>query len=645
MSLKDSLHRIAISVIGLLVPLSLFAQDTIMLDAVEVNARALTPAIEKQMEQRIDSLLMRQNESAPVSELLMKHSPVFIKTYGPGGLSTASFRGTTASHTLVLWNGFQLNPPTMGQVDFSTIPVFMSDDISLKWGSMASENSGGLGGVVNIDNNCGFGKGLFLSVKQSVGSFNTFGSYVVAGFYGKRVSFRVKAYRNSSDNDFEYENVALIPHSTMKQQNAGFADFGVMPELHVLFKHGVISLVSWNQTNDRNLPPIMPNVLNRKTTEWSKDSFSRNCATYSTYWSSGAVRLKVAYFIENQRYFLETRNPQTDQAITSVDSRNKSTALHGITEVEQHLLADWMLNLKLQFDNEQVESNNYVGRKQRNVISLYGSVEGPVMKQSRLRMTLRNDVADSRYMGCFPTLSYSCTLPEPLGMSFNVGGSYNYRNPSLNDLYWYPGGNENLLPERGKSVDFILKYNRLDDKNMFEVSSGIYFSRVEDWIQWVPTSYRFWVPQNVSLVCARGIEIHVNSKFGVDKTNISASANYVYTHTTDESELAFSNGTQGEQLIYIPKHHANMYVEARLSRFKLAYTLEATGMRRTTYANCDYFTYDLPCYVLHHVSLGAQIKKFALELRCNNLTDKDYQNVIWRAMPGRSWEASVAFKL
>jgi hypothetical protein len=31
-------------------------------------------------------------------------------------------------------------------------------------------------------------------------------------------------------------------------------------------------------------------------------------------------------------------------------------------------------------------------------------------------------------------------------------------------------------------------------------------------------------------------------------------------------------------------------------------------------------------------------------LRCNNLTDKDYQNVIWRAMPGRSFEVMGEFR-
>ena len=43
-------------------------------------------------------------------------------------------------------------------------------------------------------------------------------------------------------------------------------------------------------------------------------------------------------------------------------------------------------------------------------------------------------------------------------------------------------------------------------------------------------------------------------------------------------------------------------------------------------------------------SLGRQIDKFRLELRCNNLLNTDYQNVIWRAMPGRSFEMMVEYK-
>ena len=355
----------------------LHAQDTIMLHSVEVMAErndieVLKPLVAK----KLDTLVLQSKSTSSLSDLLIQHSPVFIKTYGPGGTSTASFRGTTASHTLVLWNGFQLNAPNLGQVDFSTIPVFLADDVSLNWGSGTSNNSGGLGGAVNIDNTHHFGDGFLLDLKQTYGSFNTLGSFITVGNYGKKFSFRVKAYRNSSDNDFEYENLATIPHEKMRQRNADFVDYGVMPEMSVLLGKSVISVASWNQWNNRNLPPIMPNVFNVNSEEWTRDNFSRNFVSFKTYWESGSLQIKSAAFVENQRYFLLTRNPVTDDTVTFINSENHALILHQIANLDQHLYKSWNLKAKLQWDNEQVRSNNYVGQKRRNVVSAYVAING-----------------------------------------------------------------------------------------------------------------------------------------------------------------------------------------------------------------------------------------------------------------------------
>ena len=425
------------------------AQDTITLNAVNVTAEGiqkeeLRPLVMKKM----DSLVLETKSTSTLSELLIQHSPVFIKTYGPGGISTASFRGTTASHTLVLWNGFQLNAPTLGQVDFSTIPVFLADDIDLKWGSGTSNNSGGLGGSVNIDSKSTFGKGLILDLKQTYGSFNTWGNFVTAGYCGKKVSFRVKAYRNSSDNDFDYYNSALIPPKTMKQQNADFVDYGFMPEVSVMLKHGILSLSSWNQWN-----PIMPNVGNKNTEEWTRDNFSRNFLTYKLFWDGGKLQLKSAAFVENQRYFLEVHNLNPDVLITRINSENKALVLHQIADVEQRLYATWKLKAKLQWDRERVNSNNYQDIKRRDMLSSYVAVEGHPVEKADLSVTARYDVVDGKSMGVFPTATFSYHFPKGFGMT--LGYSHNYRNPSLNDLYWYPGGNPDLLPENGRTVDLV----------------------------------------------------------------------------------------------------------------------------------------------------------------------------------------------
>ena len=625
--------------------LRLHAQDTIMLQSVEVvgekeSVETLKPLVAR----KLDTLVLQSKSTSSLSDLLIQHSPVFIKTYGPGGVSTASFRGTTASHTLVLWNGFQLNAPSLGQVDFSTIPVFLADDVSLNWGSGTSNNSGGLGGAVNIDSKTGFGKGLILDLKQTYGSFNTLGSFVTAGYCGSKVSFRVKVYRNSSDNDFEYENLATIPHQTMKQRNASFVDYGVMPEMSVLLGKCVISASSWNQWNNRNLPPIMPNVFNINSEEWTRDNFSRNFVSFKTYWETGSLQLKSAAFVENQRYFLLTRIPQNDDTVTFINSVNHASVLHQIADLEQHLYKSWTLKAKLQWDNERVRSNNYVGEKRRNLLSAYAAISGEPFDCAQLNLTARYDWTDGKAMGLFPTATFSYQLPFYKAMSFTLGYSHNYRNPSLNDLCWYPGGNPDLLPENGRTVDLAVKYGLQKGPFKLDLRTGGYFSNVKNWIQWMPTSYRFWVPENVSKVFARGIENHVDAAFVKEDWKVTLSGNYVFTVTTDESEKAFQQGTNGKQLIYIPRHHANFFLNTQWKTWNLGYTIEITGRRSTSYNAQEFFAYDLPSYTLHHVALGKQIKKFRIELLCNNLTDKEYQNVIWRAMPGRSWEVMVDYK-
>jgi len=153
------------------------------------------------------------------------------------------------------------------------------------------------------------------------------------------------------------------------------------------------------------------------------------------------------------------------------------------------------------------------------------------------------------------------------------------------------------------------------------------------------------MPKNVSDVMARGLEMHLKMNYKYHLWNFSVSCNYVYSHTTDESEYAQQYDSYGRQLIYIPLHHANAFAEVKWMTWSLNYTFELTGERKTSMNDDEFFAYELPCYTLHHISLGKQLNKFRIEFKINNLTDKDYQTVLWRAMPGRSYEIYLEFKL
>lgn len=612
------------------------AQDTIMLQSVEIKAVAIkNNGIETTMERRMDTSVIKRLGSVPMSQLLIQHSPVFIKTYGPGCTATASFRGTTASHTLVLWNGFQLNAPSLGQVDFSTIPVFMTDQISLKWGSGTSTNNGGLGGVVSINNDENFCKGLIVNLKQTCGSFNTLGTYATLGYSWANHLLRVKAYRASSDNDFTYNNIGVIPHQKMKQKNADYADYGVMPEYQWRFGNSLITIVSWNQKSHRNCPQIMPNVGNDNTVEYTDNDFSRNFVAFKNYWNTGKIEVKSSYFHENQRYVLNTFT-DIGTPVTTMNSKNVADVFHQIADVEQSLFRSWKINAKVQWDHEQVRSNDYDGVKKRDVFSTYAALSGNVLKNIDIRVTLRNDIVDSKSAGFFPTATLSYSSAYLKGLKISAGYSHNYRNPSLNDLYWNPGGNPDLRPEDGRTVDGNLNFTRAFERLSVESQIGAYYSQVSDWIQWKPTNYRYWVSENVSTVTAYGAEIHLKMNYKLGLWNFSVSGNYVYSHTTDEND---------KQLIYIPLHHANAFADIEWKGWNFSYTMEFTGERKTSMNDNEFYGFRLMPYALHHVSVGKHFWKLDIELKINNLTDEDYQAILWRAMPGRSYEVSLNFKL
>lgn len=655
---KNMLRLIMIISFILALNFNVWAQnDTIMLDYVEISAAHINNKVqEKAMERKIDTAIMQRLQTVSLSQLLIQHSPVFIKTYGPGGTASASFRGTTASHTLVLWNGLQLNSPSLGEVDFSSIPVFFTDEISLQWGSKTSANSGGLGGVVNIANKQKFNEGLILDVKQTYGSFNTWGSYLTVGYSAKNMIARVKAYRNSSDNDFIYTNIATIPHQEMKQKNADFVDYGFMPEMQIRFKNSQLTLVSWNQFSHRNYPQIMPNVSNN-TKEYADNDFSRNFLSYKYYWNSGRVEVKSAYFHERQNYFLESYT-SNNYPVTQINTLNKSDVFRQIVDLQQDLYKSWKLYAKVQYDYESVTSSDYdvdadidtdadsdMPRKNRSILSFYAAIDGNIYRDLDLRMTLRNDIVDDKSAGFFPTATLTYRMPFVKGLSFNAGYSHNYRNPTLNDLYWNPGGNPDLKAENGKTLDIDVNYLYESVNFNLDFRGGLYHSKVNDWIQWVPTNYRYWMPKNVSEVMARGIEAHLRLNYKYRLWNFSLSGNYVYSHTTDESEYAQQYDAAGKQLIYIPKHHANAFAEIKWKTWNVNYTSEFTGERKTSMNDDDFFAYQLPCYMLHHISFGKQLNRFRIEFKINNLTDNDYQTVLWRAMPGRSYEIYLEFKI
>lgn len=595
----------------------------------------------------IDTLIKSDLSNLDLGELLAAYTPVYIKSYGRGSLATASFRGTGASHTQVLWNGFQMNSPMLGQVDFSQIPNSFFDEIELLYGGGSLKiSSGALGGSVSLSNSTAIPGGSALSIEQAFGSFKSITTN--AGFLLSNSKFEsdTRFSLQSSENNFEYLNTGLIPNEEMIQSNAAFRNVGFTQQ----FKYRIselhqISFITWNQWNERDIPPIMPNVNKGGDPEENQDGFfSRNILKWNFSKNSHKLILKAAYFNETQNYFLKTTtNADSADVVTLIDSENTSQSFELKLKYGIDLKKGFQFSAGIDMGIQGVNSNNYNGNKDRKAYEFYADILKDIRGRLKLNLLVRTEIADGELLPLMPLFGVNYKLLKNDDFYLRTSISRNYHLPTLNDLYWYPGGNEMLEAEEGIEAEIGLSLvKKLSKRLSIKLSADAYASTIDNWIQWVPSDFRYWSPENIAEVYARGAELSAHLTGTMQQVSFKVFAEYAYTKTTNESEQAQADGSSGEQLIYIPLHTANGFVYGAYGNYDISWSINFIGERQTVKK-------PLPAYVLNNVSVGKRWFKswFNAELRfkINNLFNVSYQTVQWRAMPGRNFELNMKIKL
>jgi len=624
--------------------------DTLLLNELEVIGNIYDFSSSTKVT-TIDSIARSELNLQDIGELLATFTPVFVKSYGRGSLSTVSFRGTGASHTKVLWEGININSPMLGQTDFSLLPGSFFDEVELQYGSGSlNDVSGALGGSVSLVSN-GVKKDNQIGFQQSIGSYGTY--LTSASVYLNKSNFysSTRFIRQSSLNDFTYYNNAILPSGEeMTQLNASFKNIGFTQQLsYFISGNQQISFITWNQWNTRNIPAIMANIeKGGNQTEWKNNFFSRNILKWVLHNNKTSWEAVGAYLYEELDYYLQTEDELENQ-ISLIDSHNKVETFSFAWNVSSKLFENLTLKAGMEMLQQQVNSNNYLGKKQRNSLSNFVSLKQKMFKDKlAIEALLRAENVNGELIPLMPMFGINYKPIANQNLNLRITTSKNYNIPSLNDLYWYPGGNDNLKPEESLELevgaDYVTKINK---QHNLIISTSVYSSFVNDWIIWLPSDYRYWSPQNIAEVYARGgeLSIRIAGQFGRVKYNIFSE--YAYTRTTNNSDSAKVTGLSDIQLIYVPIHTANGYLNVSVAGYYVNWSLSYTGSRNTSLNNDENYSFPLPPYMLNNVSVGKRLsfKKANVDVRfkISNIFDIDYQAILWRAMPGRNYEISLSF--
>jgi len=613
----------------------------------------------------VDSLVLSEKINLSLSELLSENTSVFIKNHGRGALATASFRGTSASHTQVTWNGININAPMTGMTDFSLIPVYIIDDVYLKHGTGSiTEMNGGLGGSVNLSNKVQWKPGWQVKYLQGLGSFRTFDEFLQIGAGNQKFQSKTRVYHNYSRNNFTFVNRGIIHFNPEKEilehpldtnDYADYKKYGLLQEFYYRFNaKNILAFRYWGQHADRTIPKATSyegpdhsnlnsqgNLDHKAVMEWK--SYGIN----STLEAVSGISLKdLDYQLVNRITGLG-EVPAVHSTSTQRSLLNHITYTYKLRK-KLTIKARVDMNIHSVASKDAVAVIGYEGQRQE-LLSMV-SVQRNFADRLNLNFVLRKDMVDGKLLPIVPFAGFDFKVIR--GQKWHIKGNVarNYHLPSLNDMYWQPGGNPNLMPEEGFSSELGTEYRMDLDQLMIESEITFFRSDIDNWIIWIPSYKGYWEPRNVKNVLSKGIELSGGMKVEKGAFRYSVSGTYTFTRSLNFGDQdIWGDESYGKQLVYVPVHSGNVYFNLEHRGYTFSWQYNAFSERFTTSSN-DVTRRDwLYPYFMNDLSMGKELpmEEFTLsaQFRIYNLFNETYHSVLYRPMPGRNFMLVLMFRM
>jgi len=502
-------------------------------------------------------------------------------------------------------------------------------------GASLVQGSGGLGGMMEWDSRPSESvRGL--KVNAEAGSFGSWGgSTTFTG--GKSTPFRVAAALTRAENDFPFVHAGLPGKPIQKLQHASFQQQGIATDLmHSTPSQHVFSFHAMGLTNFRELPPTMLSTDQQETQQdrGARAAFNHRVPVSNQFvWESSMGGVMDWLNYDNDLAGIsDTSISSRFQVRSDLRRVKKANRLLSFTALGIRCMRDWA-------QSESIPSGTHA-----DLLSVHAMMSGGIYKSSgenwQWSVLLRQEWM--RWKWQLPLAYIGLQHLSRYGnreLHWNIYN--NRRDPTLNDLFWTPGGNPSLKPEQSVGFEWGGNWQKRRDratasssrKSEWDWQWAVYTQWVRDWILWVPGPAAYWTPQNEQRVWIQGFESSLNAsmKIGKDWRAILSPSVGV-----NRAMVVSDTVQSATQLIYSPQALGKLRVGLSGKSWNFLVNAEWTSRRYTTRDNSE----SLAGFVLLHASASKSIAirqhRFAIQVLGQNLSNTNYQWVAWRPMPGRS---------
>ena len=628
----------------------IFVQSLVAQDTTHVLKNAFIYEQKKEIHfsdiQPVSQAILNNFQNTTLQQLLEMHSNVFVKNYGISTLSTISIRGSSAAQTQVNWHGVNINHAATGLTDFSTLAVSMFDHIDIQYSSSFKNTS--LSGSVNLDDSKPEFKRDF-KMKAALGyeSLQNISALASVLYSDQVVYNKTKIMVNHAQNMYSFYNEDKDDMQSNK--HAKSKQIGVMNDfaVNIRSKH-VLSIYSWLQHTQREIPATTFELFSAK--EESISSF-RNIFEFkpkgNDYYSTTS---SLATLLDHYSYEDSTVHIQSKVfTLTLPYSQTFHLKLNRNNNFYFKLMgrSSFMLN----------QSNNNL-----HTIGFNSSfTRENILKRIAVKLFVQKEISNIFSLPMVYSLSTNVKIKYGLDAYANL--SSNYRMPTLNELYYNPGGNIDLKPEISRNIESGFNYTKTYHQHSLLLGTAFYKRKVDQWIAWYGNS--ILTPHNIQQVESKGFEMNLNYDVILKKyqkpvvgydiiligrkypsyTTLKSSILYAYTLSTTQQSAIANDYSIGKQIPYVPRYQFKMSVGFQHKNLEMHLVQTYTGYRFVTTDESQYLKpYAISTlWAAYHYRY--QALKGAINLRFNNILNTSYQSIVGRVMPGRNGNISFTFEI
>ena len=533
---------------------------------------------------------------------------------GNFGLSTASANGLSSAYTAITWKGMQLNSALNGVADLNLIDLSLFDELHFQRPNSKSQKNIGL-----------FSQGIEL--KNNDSTLNAIG-FTLSSFSSSRLNYKWKKKYKKSDfqvatslfnskNNFPYQEILSGNKDLLRMQNADFQNYSFLSSYsRTLNAFSKLEFSIWLNASERGLPASLTQNISLAR---QADSSLRSAMTFTHAKAKNELVLSVNHTAETNLY---------NDTLLKIYGRHLLNKSNFVADFSHMFSTKWTAKMGGLASNSNVNSTNYENRFNVFQSSVYTNIEFVERNKWSATIQLKLDYFIDKFSLPNGLIQFKSRWNNKQQIDFKLQSLYRF--PTLNDLFWNPGGNANLKPENGYLSEFIWHF---DSKNL-SWRNGISANYLKDKIAWRPSNSGIWMPINI--LESRNVAINTFIQLNISK-EFSWNMNLNYQIGQEKRANDF------QQAYYLPRFKGNNEFTYQYKSWKL----KSLSNFQSQILASDAVV--IKGFVLAGVLVEKQLllnqRQVQLGFLADNIFNYKYQSIAYRAMPGINFKLSLNINL